>query len=80
MEIILPPLPGEVGFICRQYETPGVLIEDGGKIVSVASLVKDDVGGNELLFTTSQLKEYAFIAVRDVYKKFGKPFDEAYYI
>lgn len=80
MEIILPPLPKEVGFICRQYETPGVLVEDGGKIISVASLIKDDVGGNEMLYTTTQMKEYAFLAMIETYRKLGKSTDEAYYI
>jgi hypothetical protein len=80
MEIILPVLPREVGFISRQFETPGVLVEDGGKIISVPSLIKDDIGGNEMLYTTTQMKEYAFAAILETYRKFGKSADEAYYI
>ena len=82
MQIVLPELPDEVGFVSRQHETPGVLVEDGGRIISVPCLVKDDVGGNEMLFTTTQMKEYAFSAILDTYKQFGKPIDKtkAYYI
>ncbi len=65
MLVKLPKLPKEVGFIIREFETPGLLVEDGGKIISTSHLVSDDVPGNEMLFTTTQMREYAFKAVQE---------------
>jgi hypothetical protein len=54
-----PKLPNPVGKVTRQHETPGHMVADGGRIISVGFLIVDDVSTLEDLYTTSQMKEYA---------------------
>ena len=44
-----------VGFIVRRHKN-GVLVKDGGKIISEAALISEDVIGRDL-YTESQMRE-----------------------
>lgn len=57
----LPPLPEAIGFITRKHEN-GVLVSDGGRIVSIACLTDDQAPQGDI-FTTDQMRTYARAAL-----------------
>jgi hypothetical protein len=63
MQLILPSLPKPVGMVTHHHETPGVLVEHGGKIISTFHPLIENVSPNEFLYTTTQLKEFALQAI-----------------
>lgn len=74
MKFDFPKLPIPVGMIVKEHEIPGQLVANGGRIISKPSLFDvQDVRctANEFLFTTTQIQDFALMAVLKERKRLG---------